>query len=148
MKKLIVLAITILLFVTPTLAKPPSLNFWSINSDGRIFPLNDRQIIGTIQTLTVADSGDANPAAANLDPTSKYIEITCNDVHTCDITLQETSAFQQFEVTIINISANVVDFADTAGITELVGAFAAGQYDTLTLIYISDRWIEKGRSDN
>ena len=51
-------------------------------------------------------------------------------------------------VTIVNISANVVDFADSAGVSELAGAFAAGQYDSISLLYVTNTWIEISRSDN
>ena len=51
-------------------------------------------------------------------------------------------------VDIVNISANVVDFADTSGVSELNGAYAMGQWQTLALKYVDDRWVEFGRSAN
>lgn len=105
-------------------------------------------ISNSVQSVTIADTADANPATHTLTPSSSYIEITCNDADTCDITMDETGAVQGSMVTIINVSANVVDFADTAGVSELAGAFAAGQWDVISLRYASDRWIEVGRSNN
>jgi len=97
---------------------------------------------------TIADTGDANPATATLTPSTSYVELTCNDADTCDITMGETGMTEGTEVTIVNVSANVCDFADTAGVSELAGAFAMGQWDTLKLMYIGDRWVEVSRSDN
>lgn len=48
----------------------------------------------------------------------------------------------------INCSANAVNFADSAGVSELNSAFAAGQYDSIEMVYSSDRWIETDRSNN
>jgi hypothetical protein len=96
---------------------------------------------------TIADSGDGNPATATLNPTSNLVLITCNDTDTCDVTMGETDTAER-SVRIVNISANTVDFADTTGVSELAGAFAAGQYDSITLQYIGDRWVEISRSNN
>lgn len=101
-----------------------------------------------VDARTIASTGDANPATLTLEPTRSYVEITCNDPDTCDIIMSETNADQGQIVYITNISTNIVDFADTAGVTELAGNFAMGQYDTITLIYTGDRWVELGRSNN
>ena len=99
-------------------------------------------------TLTVADSGDGNPATSTLTPATPLVKCVCNDANTCDITMGETGILDGQEVRISNTSANACDFADTAGVSELAGAFAMGQYDSLTLLYITDRWVETSRSDN
>ena len=46
------------------------------------------------------------------------------------------------------VTAGTVNFADTAGVTELAGAFTAGIYDSLRLRYTTSRWVEVGRSNN
>lgn len=97
---------------------------------------------------TIADSGDGNPATATLNPTKSYVKITCNDSDTCDVTMGETGAVDGQTVRIVNVSANVVDFADTSGVTELNGAYAMGQWQTLILDYVDDRWVEYSRSAN
>lgn len=97
---------------------------------------------------TIADSGDGNPATATLNPTKSYVKITCNDSDTCDVTMGEATAVDGQIVDIVNISANVVDFADTSGVSELNGAYAMGQWQTLALKYVDDRWVEFGRSAN
>jgi hypothetical protein len=102
-----------------------------------------------VDARTIASTGNASPATLTLNPNSSYVEITCNDPDTCDITMDEAVPVRQGNVvTIVNLTTNVVDFADTANVSELAGAFAAGQYDTITLIYLSDRWVELARSNN
>lgn len=102
----------------------------------------------TADADTIADSGDANPATATLTPSSDYVTITCNDVDTCDVTMGESGVGTGRRVCITNISANTVDFADTAGVSELAGDFAMGQYDTLCLLYGPSAWLEISRSNN
>jgi hypothetical protein len=98
---------------------------------------------------TIADTGDASPAALTLLPEGSYVPITCSDADTCDITMSEAAGVYDGEVlTIINLSTNVVDMADTADVSELAGVFAMGQYDSITLLYVTDRWIETARSNN
>ncbi|PJC22324.1 hypothetical protein CO059_02650 [candidate division WWE3 bacterium CG_4_9_14_0_2_um_filter_48_10] len=64
----------------------------------------------------------------------------------------ETDVEEGTLVLIVNVSANTVNFADTAGVSELVGDFAAGQWDSLTLIYAvygeDSSWVEVSRSNN
>jgi hypothetical protein len=66
----------------------------------------------------------------------------------CDVTMGETGVQSGQRVTLVNVSANTVNFADTSGVTELSGSFAAGQWDTLVLEYVTDRWVELSRSNN
>jgi hypothetical protein len=101
-----------------------------------------------VQSFSVADSGDGSPAAGTLTPTSAYVEVTCNDVDGCNVAMGEGSAAQGDSLFVVNIGANAVNFADTPGVSEIAGAFAAGQYDTISMIYIGDRWVELSRSDN
>jgi len=97
---------------------------------------------------TIADSGGAGAASATLTMNVPNYRIDCQDADGCNITMGETSAVSGQEVTFTNMSANTVNFADTAGVSELAGTFAAGQYDTLRVKYVVDRWIELSRSNN
>lgn len=103
---------------------------------------------------TIADNGTGTPAALSLDPVCSNVEITCNDANGCDITMVETNAAAVRAValsgryTIINIGTNVINFADTAGVSELVAAFGATQWQTISLRYVADRFVELGRSSN
>jgi hypothetical protein len=96
----------------------------------------------------VADSGDGNPATAILEPESSFVICNCADADTCDITMGENYGQTGQLVTIVNETTNACDFADSAGVSELAGAFAMGQWDSLTLRYAVDRWVEQSRSDN
>jgi hypothetical protein len=108
------------------------------------------KLVRAVQTVTVADNANGGTAAAfNLTPTGSYIEITCNDAQGCDATMIETSAVEGHEIIVVNISAaNVVNFADSAGVSELAGAFAAGAVDSLRLVYTGTTWVELSRSNN
>lgn len=102
-----------------------------------------------LQTVTVADNGNGGTAASGtITPTQSVIHVTCNDANGCNMTMSETSAIADQVVTIVNISANTVNMADTSGVSEIADAFAMGQYDSIDLIYIVDRWVEKNRSNN
>lgn len=98
--------------------------------------------------LTIADSGGAGAATATTAAFIPSYRIDCQDADGCNVTLGETSVLSGQEMTLTNISTNTVNFADTAGVSELAGAFAAGQWDTLTVKYVVDRWVEVTRSNN
>ncbi len=107
------------------------------------------QLIKNVEILTIADNAvAASPASATLTPSTSFVKIDCQDADGCDITMGETVINDGQNVTIVNTSANTCNFADTAGVSELNGAFAMGQYDSLDLIYVTDTWVERGRSDN
>ena len=96
------------------------------------------------QAVTVASNGSGTAATFNLDPTSRYIEITCNDTDGCDGTLQETSAKEPRHVTIVNLSTNRVRFTDVANVLTLAGTPTyLPQYGTLVLVYEGTRWVQE-----
>jgi hypothetical protein len=105
-------------------------------------------LANTSQAVTVADNAGGTPATATISPTTSFIQITCNDTDGCTMTMTETGMGSGDYILITNLSANVATFADTSGVTELAGAFSMGQYDSLSLRYATDRWVEVGRSDN
>lgn len=98
----------------------------------------------------VVDSGDGNPATATLNPTHTYVVCACLDNDSCDITMGETGAVngQLLVITTSTGGAATCDFVDTSGVSELAGAVSLGVYDTLTLLYKAERWIEVSRSNN
>ena len=98
--------------------------------------------------VTIADSGGAGAATHTQSIYPAGVRYTCNDADGCNVTMSETSAADGHTMTFTNESANTVNFTDTAGVTELAGNFAMGQYDTLTLRYVNDRWVEVSRSNN
>ena len=107
------------------------------------------QYVSGVQAVTVPDdTTGGSPAIFTLTPTSSYIELACNDPDGCTATMNETGAIQGTLVRIVMTTSNAVTFSDVSGVTELAGPFIAGQYDTIMIGYMGDRWVEYGRSDN
>jgi len=107
------------------------------------------------KAVTCADNSvGASPSACNLtfaapnQSPAQSVLYTCLDADGCNVTFVETGAWDGFPIRIVNISANVVNFADTPGVSELAGAFAADQWDTLTVMYASTTYVELSRSNN
>lgn len=93
------------------------------------------------------DAGTAN--TCNLAfPGVGTVFYTCSDANGCTAVPVETGAWDGYGVKLINKGSNTLNVADTAGLTELAGAAALGQYDTLTLVYSGDRFVEVGRTNN
>lgn len=107
-------------------------------------------IINSVDAQTCA--AGVGKSALTITPTvSSYVEITNADVDGCDITIGETGISVGTLVTLCVVSnaGLTVDFADTAGVTELAGAFAANIDDCLTLRYgNTTTWREVSRSAN
>jgi hypothetical protein len=103
------------------------------------------------QAFEIADAGGMPGAhsTATLSPTKARVQLSCLDADGCTITMGEgAGAGDGMQVEITNMGANHCDFADTPGVTELSGAIELGQYDYLLLSYETDRWVQRGRSDN
>lgn len=119
-----------------------------VNAGDGAFVLKERIRLQP-QTVTVADNAlPATPATSTVTVQSSHIQITCNDADGCNITMSETGAVTGDTTMLVNVSANAVNFADTVGVTEIAGPFAAGQYDSLSLDYVVNTWVERTRSDN
>ncbi len=97
-----------------------------------------------VDTPGVASIG----ASGTLTPSTTLVKLTCTNAGGCTITLGESGIKDGQVAKIVNISANTANFADTSGVSELAGAFAMGQWDSLSLLYVTDRWVETGRSNN
>src|SRR5574342_81491 len=102
------------------------------------------------QAVTCTTSGDANPGALTITPAASTVTITNSDPDGCDVTMSETGAVagEVVEVYVASNGGGTVNFADTAGVTELAGVFNAGIYDSITLRYGASTWRESGRSNN
>lgn len=141
-------------FKDPESSYAVSSGLWQPLTDTRTIYWPNFSGIVHIETLaggevTIVDNGDGNAATATITPTETQQLITCNDSHGCDVTVGENVDVNRGrKVTFVNVSTNVVNFADTSGVTELAGAATLGQYDTLVLEYIGDRWVEISRSNN
>lgn len=90
------------------------------------------------------------PASKHIVPGSSLVEINCKDGDGCNVEIASPMPSVQngMVVEFVNTSAKTVTFSDAPGMTELAGTFVAGQYDTLTVRYVDERWVESHRSDN
>ena len=95
----------------------------------------------TVQDLPTAGSG-----AINVTPTSSHITIICEG-GVCTVTFTETGAVNGNFFTVVNMGANAVTLADSAGVNESAGT-VLGQYDAASFRYVADRWVQTGASNN
>ena len=105
-------------------------------------------IASGLQTVTIADDGAGTSPSATITPTKNRVAIDCQDANNCMVVMGESGIVDGQEVKLIVTSTNTVAFADTAGVSELAGAFTAGTNDVLSLTYLTDRWVEYARSNN
>lgn len=122
-------------------------NVFNIDTNGNI--LMSGMIKNTPQAATCTENG--SPSTLTITPTSSYVEITNADAEGCNITMGETGMTAGTAVTLCVVSnaGGVVTFADTAGVTQLAGAFAADIDDCITLRYgNTTTWREVSRSVN
>lgn len=80
-------------------------------------------------------------------PKSPEVELTGTTGAGNTIGLSETTILENVPVTITNVGTNTCTFTEEAGVKELAGTFVMNQYDTLTVVYIGDRWVELSRVD-
>ncbi len=101
-------------------------------------------------TLTCADNGAGTAAACTATSAEVLglIEITCNDAHGCELTVDETSAVTGTQVILSNVGTNTVTVIDVVGGQETAPAVPLGQYDTATLTYGTGRWYQTAASNN
>lgn len=93
----------------------------------------------TPQTQTIPDSGDGNPASAELTPTTgiqyAIVQLTCSDSDGCDNSsgISETSMVDGQVVAYHNDSANAITFSNAAGNLLTIGA--------LDVVLQEDEWL-------
>ena len=124
---------------------------WQNNSGGVLSGATaSGMLYSTVQAATCTSTEDGNLGALTIAPTSNVVSITNSDVDGCNITMSETGAVAGATVRLFVISnaGGVVNFADSAGVSELAGTFAADINDSLTLTYANSSWIENARSAN
>jgi hypothetical protein len=109
---------------------------------------NSGYMVYVASAITIADNGGGTAAAYTLTPIAAYNKITCSDANGCDITMGESGIVDGTVIRVVNVGSNVANFADTSGVSEIAGAFAAGQWDFISLMYTTDRWSEISRSNN
>lgn len=98
---------------------------------------------------SIPDSGDGNPAAYTLDPTSgvSVVTLDCADAHGCSVTMGETNAVAGQRVTIIQTAATAgaVTLVHSAGVANLdadSNQVFTGVGDAVTLIYVASVWLQ------
>jgi hypothetical protein len=120
---------------------------WRLVTAGITRTTGKGQGADTPQAATCVDSGDGNPGALTINPTASLVYVTVSDADGCALTMGETNVVSGMRLQLITVAGSGT-YSDTAGVTELAGGFVAGLYDSLSLRYIADRWVETGRSDN
>lgn len=100
------------------------------------------------QSLNLGVQSFTPAGAATLTPTSAYVEGDCSNGAGCAVTMSETGAVEGDVLFIVNVGANALTFSDTTGVSELSAAHSLGQYDSLSLIYTGDRWVQTAFADN
>src|SRR3990167_697322 len=124
---------------------------WQNNSGGVLSGATaSGMLYSTVQAATCTSTEDGNLGALTIAPTSNVVSITNSDVDGCNITMSETGAVAgaTLRLFVISNAGGVVNFADSAGVSELAGTFAADINDSLTLTYANSSWIENARSAN
>jgi hypothetical protein len=125
----------------------PAAEAQSDNNARRVY----ESLVGTVSETCANNpvDGGSGLAACTLSFKSPTVFYTCSDGDGCNVTLAEPSAnYVGREMNVVNVGTNTVNFADTSGVSELAGSFAAGANDSLHVLYRSDRWVELGRSNN
>lgn len=92
--------------------------------------------------------GGALPASCSLVFEGPVAKVTCSDVDGCSLAISESGAEDGKPLSIVNVSSNAVTVSDVSGVSELAGSAVLGQWDSLHVLYVSDRWVEMGRSNN
>lgn len=105
-------------------------------------------VVNGASAVVGTDDGAGTNRAVTISVASGHVTLDCQDTNGCDVTLSETSALSGMSMCVVMIGTGTCNFADTAGVSETAGAFAAGQYDSICYRYISDRWVEMSRSNN
>jgi hypothetical protein len=100
--------------------------------------------------VIVADDGAGTHAAMTLNlADSNHITATCNDATGCTATITETSAANAMPVRIVCAGTGAhTDFADSAGVLELVGgaAFECAPMMSMTVYHNGTAWVEASRT--
>lgn len=121
----------------------------NVNMTSGDLTMNTARFVQTPVAQSVASDGAGTAAAFTISAVQTLnLLVTCNDTDGCAGTFSETSAADGEKLCVTNVSANNVTLSDTSGVSELAGAATLGQWDNLCVQYITDRWVERSRSNN
>ncbi len=122
-----------------------------LTGSGASLFIEDRLSLG-VQTLTLTDDGTANDT---LTPTASYVRIDVNETAnggTPDLVLSETGVKDGDILIIVNNeqdgSHDTFTITESAGVYETGTLAAFGPNDTITFIYMNDRWVQLAYSNN
>jgi hypothetical protein len=107
-------------------------------------------VLGTKAVTCASDGAGTAAACTLLFQGVGAVSYTCSDTDGCTMTLSELGVYDGAVVRITNVSANQMTFANSAGVLALAAGDASvtlKQYDTLSLQYKTDRWVELSRSN-
>ncbi len=121
--------------------------FYVVNVGGQAGVILTDGIRYNVSAQTIASNGSGTAASGSVTVLKSYVALNCQDPDGCTITISETGARDGMVLTITNIN-NTSTCSDSSGVSELNGSFAASQYESLTLVYRSDRWVEQARTIN
>ncbi|GAG33932.1 unnamed protein product, partial [marine sediment metagenome] len=101
-----------------------------------------------ITSQTSDDLGDDGELVFTAAYDRVYVDLTVTEDN-ADIDIDEGGSEVDGALVIItNVGANTARFADEAGEVELAAPVILEQYETLTLQYATDRWVEVSRATN
>lgn len=99
--------------------------------------------------IACTDTGNPDAAVYSITtPTKSQYQVTATDSDGCRIQLGETSIEDGQIIEVINVGSANVTMSDESGVAETGGTITLGQYDTLALRYIGDRWVEVSTTNN
>ncbi|MCI0615272.1 hypothetical protein L0244_19955 [bacterium] len=108
--------------------------------------------IGGLETTVTAFSLPDGPGSpfGTITPTTTLVTYECLDGDGCEADIDETGVSSGRFLTIVCISTDTCGIQDIDGVVELDGDALSFffQYDSVTLRYVIDRWIEISRSSN
>ena len=99
-----------------------------------------------VSSQTIADNGSGTAATGTVTVLKSYVALTCSDANGCTMSMGETGARDGMVLTVVNLSSNQATFAGSSGVLELDSTATLGQFDSLTVLYESDRWVEISRA--
>lgn len=113
--------------------------------------IEDRLSLGRTD-MTIADNGvPTSSPTQTLEPASSYVEVTCNDLDGCTVSMSEAASVKEGNIVIIvNVGTNNVTMQQNTNVSMWAGgaALVLGPNDTATAIYIGDRWVQMAASNN
>lgn len=127
---------------------PKAKNFLFNKIIAKVFVLDPVSVTIGNNVGLCANCGDGVAQYTITTPSKATNVITCSDTGGCRLYILETSVSNGAIFTAVNTSSNTVTIPEASGVRELSSASALGQYDSMMMQYITDRWIQLDESNN